>query len=160
MANESREVEYMETYFPGKAIKFVYGEAHNAISIDGDPIGSQQGGDSFPKSTFVEKDDCIASVTMGLSTWQAEGAFTGLTLEKRKSRSEHHEKRHALKRVLVGASLVHPSWTYDSRKLGLNLAITTLAAPHHKPVARYAFTMSSDESLEFNPHEFDRFWDW
>jgi hypothetical protein len=150
---QEEDVEYLATFLRSKAITFRFGEAHDAINIDGDPIGKNQcGGDTFANVTFVEGDDFISSATLGLSSFTGEGAFTALTLEKRDSRT--------IKRPLVGANLVEPAWTYDCRRLGLNLWITSLVAPMHKPISRYGFTLSSDDSLEFNPEEFHRFWDW
>jgi hypothetical protein len=151
-----RDTEYMGIYLPGKAIKFRFGEAHDAVSIDGDPIGRQHGGDSFPKVSFYEQDDFISSMSLGLSTYSGEGAFHGLTLEKRGTSGTSDKS----KRILVGAKLVEPTWTYDCQKLGLNLWITSLAAPIHKPVSRYGFTLSSDDLLDYNPLEFRLFCEW
>ena len=152
MAGEDN-VEYVSTYLGGKAVKFIFGEAHDTITIDGDPIGDQHGGDNFPKVTFIDEQDLISSISLGLSSYNAEGAFTALTLERPGGKGE-------VKRPLVGAKLMNPTWTYDRRRLGLNLWITSLCAPMNKPVSRYGFTLSSDDELSFHVTEFERFWDW
>jgi hypothetical protein len=107
---QEKDVEYLATFLRSKAITFRFGEAHDAITIDGDPIGSQHGGESFPKVTFVEEDDFISSATLGLSSFNGEGAFTALTIEK-----QDNSENRTIKRPSVGANLVEPTWTYDCR---------------------------------------------
>ena len=179
LAQQKKDVEYVDTCLRGTAIQFQWGEAHDSLVMDGDPIGNQHGGgERVPGVTFVGDEDVIGSVTMGLSAYYyrseeetgvsppqySYAAFTDLVLERQNNNNNNNNHHHPRRRrpVQVGATLVEPTWTFDRQRLGLNLWITSVVAPLHQPVSRYGFTLSSDHNdhLTFDRTEFQRFWDW
>ena len=187
-SSEEEVMEYHSVNLQNKAIRFRFGEAHDAITIDGVPMGDNFGGERHPVVTFVNPNDVITSATLGLSSYTGEGAFTAMTFEKRKScchENDHHnhngnnkkyipylinnkknneqqQEQHKPKHPLVGAMLMEPTYTYDVRKLGLQLWLTSLSVYQNQfePITRYGFTLSSDDAHTFNPVEFNIFWSW
>ena len=155
MTDVGADFEYQSISLQGKTIKFTFGEAHDCLALDGDPIGDQYGGENFPQVARVDSNQVIQSMALGLSTYSGEAAFHSLSLCNQKSKPKQDEQR-----ILVGALLKTPVYIYDRDKLGLNLWITTICAPRGRPVARYGFTLSSDDCIAFNAKEFDIFWQW
>eukprot|EP00550_Attheya_septentrionalis_P008068 CAMPEP_0198296198 /NCGR_PEP_ID=MMETSP1449-20131203/31410_1 /TAXON_ID=420275 /ORGANISM="Attheya septentrionalis, Strain CCMP2084" /LENGTH=773 /DNA_ID=CAMNT_0043996739 /DNA_START=154 /DNA_END=2472 /DNA_ORIENTATION=+ len=182
--DEGAKMHTMEPFLQGKPVQFVYGECHQSVAVEGSVIGryyntsmKSNGISNMSKVCFVRDDDFISSLTMGLSTSEGRGAFTGLKFVRQKENTEaaYMPRRRRAKsrqwdcvaqqkkegqRVQVGCHLQAPTWTYDRDKLGLNLWITAIHAPEDKHISRYQFTLSSDTNICFNPDEFSHFWQW
>uniref|UniRef100_A0A7S4QSG9 Uncharacterized protein n=1 Tax=Ditylum brightwellii TaxID=49249 RepID=A0A7S4QSG9_9STRA len=150
------DIEIVRAYLRGKAIKFTFDASHDSITIDGDPIGSREKGINWPIVSFYKKSDVIESVTLGLSSHRGEGTFNSLVLKKGCSKRHGHIE----KRVLVGSHFDGPTYTFDRKRLGLDLWLTSIYAPKNSPITRYGFTLSSDSMSEFDPKEFELFWEW
>ena len=95
----------------------------------------------------------IKSVVLGLSTYNSEAAFHSIAFHDQTTRESEQ-------RLLVGAMLLDPIYIFDREKLGLNLWLTSICAPAGSPVTRYGFTLTSDNTIDFNPQEFEAFWKW
>ena len=154
---DESDVEFTCAYLRGKSVKFIYGEAHDAVVIDGALIGTRLSGDNFPEVTFLARNSNILTATLGLSSWSGEGAFNSLRVTKTNGSGCGMP---AAEKVVVGARLIGPTWTYDRNRLGLNLWLTSIYPLNDRPVARYGFVLSSDDKLSFNPLEFENFWAW
>jgi len=151
--NVGTDYEYQSISLQGKSVKFTYGEAHDCMTLNGDPIGDQYGGENFPEVTRIGEADVISSLALGLSTYNGEAAFHSIALQDQKTKQNKQ-------RILVGSVLQEPTWIYDREKLGLNLWITSVCAPSNRPIARYGFTLSSDPTIDFDEKEFLVFWRW
>ena len=172
----NRWVDVINTCLPGKVVNFRCSSKHESVYIDGARYGGRAG--RLLESTTLGADARIETLTIGLSTSSLKNVwgggmvanFTGLSVSGAGEKQE----------VAVEADLIAPgrlSWTYDRKKLGLELWLTGVSLAEVRgtgpvgssaqvPIA-YTFTLASPheytakkEGLEFNEKEFRAFWNW
>ena len=160
----------VNTCLPGKVVNFRCSTKHESLYVDGVRNGGRAG--RLLESTTLGPDGRIETMTIGLSTSSLRNAwgggmvanFNNLTV------SSGGERR----KVAVEAELIAPNklgWTYDRKKLGLELFLTGVSFAQTKAASdvpiSYTFTLASPQpheaktqGLEFNETEFRAFWDW
>ena len=160
----------VNTCLPGKVVNFRCSTKHESLYVDGVRNGGRAG--RLLESTTLGSDGRIETMTIGLSTSSLRNDWGGGMVANFNNLnvSSGGERRP----VAVEAELIAPTklgWTYDRKKLGLELFLTGVSFAQTKvadevPIA-YTFTLASPQpheaktqGLEFNETEFRAFWDW
>ena len=174
----NRWSDVINTCLPGNVVNFRCSTKHESIYIDGERYGGRAG--RLLESTAFGTDARIQNLTIGLSTSSLRNAWGGGMVANFNNFtvSTGGEKRD----VAVDAELIAPnklSWTYDRKKLGLELWLTGVSlaevrgddqratAPKCQVPVAYTFTLAAPhkytakkEGLKFDETEFRAFWDW
>ena len=160
----------VNTCLPGKVVNFRCSTKHESLYVDGVRNGGRAG--RLLESTTLGSDGRIETMTIGLSTSSLRNDWGGGMVANFNNLnvSSGGERR----AVAVEAELIAPTklgWTYDRKKLGLELFLTGVSFAQTKvadevPIS-YTFTLASPQphdaktqGLEFNETEFRAFWDW
>ena len=166
----NRWVDVVNTCLPGKVVNFRCSTKHESIYVDGLRHGGRAG--RLLESTTLGKDGRIETLTIGLSTSSLRNDWGGGMVANFNNCTVSSGGE--CRAMAVEAEMIAPnkmSWTYNRKKLGLELWLTGVSlaqtrAADEVPIA-YTFTLTSpnthdaaQQGLDFNEDEFRTFWDW
>ncbi len=152
-----------------KPITFRSGWCNDAMTVGSQRLGTREGGVKLPAITFIDDDDRISEMKIGMSFFGGDDVAANFcaAIEYMK-----------IKNLITGEvkdvdglsaylrTQDTPTWVYNREKLGLDLWITSayymkgVQGCKSRAIFRYGLALAASEEIPFSIEAFEEFWQW